>query len=347
MTPSSPTLEGFRIMFRRPVFGLAEIAWRWSFGCAAALLLAFSFLEYLDTLQVSGRDLFLLRTRQPALISQAIAHILGGSALRVVETMMVLALALAAGWIVIAALARAATIEALLDHVREQSAVSGFHREQKQPRDWSLRSLLVLNCFRVGVALVAVGGSLAAFILGRAASPAENPSPGAAFLIFLGVTSLVWMAWSGLNWVLSLAPIFVVADGRNTFGAISAIVDLCRSRAGSVLAAGTWFGLAHIAAFFVATSVVAFPLGLSGMLPAGVTLGGVLLVTLLYFAAADFLYVGRLAAYVAMVELPESAAAESSNPVPPDRAQPVAVSIQPPSAIDPDELILSDLPAPG
>ena len=33
-------------------------------------------------------------------------------------------------------------------------------------------------------------------------------------------------------------------------------------------------------------------------------LGGMLLVTLLYFAAVDFLYVGRLAAYVFMIEPP-------------------------------------------
>jgi len=325
-------------MFQRPAFGLAEIAWRWSFGGAAAALAAIAFLEYLDTLTVSRGDLFLLRTRHPALISQAIAHIFRGSAFRVVETIVVLALALAVGWTVIAALGRAVTIESLLEHFRRQSNESGYQAEGKPSRAWSLGSLLGLNCLRAGAALAAVAGSLAAFILGGSASATENPSPGAAFLIILGVTSIVWMIWSFLNWILALAPVFVVAQGRNTFEAINAVVELCRSRAGSVFAAGTWFGLAHIAVFFVATTLVGFPLGLAGALPRGVTLGGVLLVTLLYFAAADFLYMGRLAAYVAMVEWPDSTTVES-------RSQ--RLSTPPRNAVDPGELILSDLPVPG
>ena len=65
-------------------------------------------------------------------------------------------------------------------------------------------------------------------------------------------------------------------------------------------------------------------------------LGGVLLVTLIYFAVADFLYVGRLAAYVAILELPEPLV--STEIAPPNRG-----SLDP--AIDTSELILSDVPA--
>ena len=57
-------------------------------------------------------------------------------------------------------------------------------------------------------------------------------------------------------------------------------------------------------AFVVATSAAAVPLAFAEVLPAGVVLGGLLLVTLLYFAVVDFLYIGRLAAYVFMLEVP-------------------------------------------
>ena len=57
--------------------------------------------------------------------------------------------------------------------------------------------------------------------------------------------------------------------------------------------------------FVVASSAVAVPLGFAEVLPGSIVFGGVLLVTLLYFAAVDFLYVGRLAAYVFLVEEPE------------------------------------------
>src|SRR6266478_3272911 len=54
MKRRSPTLEGFQALFRLPALGLAEIAWRWSFGLAVTALLAFSFREYLSTLPVTG-----------------------------------------------------------------------------------------------------------------------------------------------------------------------------------------------------------------------------------------------------------------------------------------------------
>ena len=73
--------------------------------------------------------------------------------------------------------------------------------------------------------------------------------------------------------------------------------------------------------------MVALPLGFAGVLPAGVVLGGVLLVTLLYFAVVDFLYVGRLAAYVC-------ASLEVSHP----RLEPI------PAACPADDDILSDIP---
>jgi len=344
MPSRSPTLEGFRTIFCRPSFGFAEISWRWSFGAACCLLFTFSFFEYLDTLSVTRLDELLLRTRHPTLVSQAITHIFRGSGLRALETMVVLVAALALGWIVVAAIARAATLRALLAYFRERASI--LSSEIAQPRvragNWRLQPLLGLNFFRTGVTLAATVGCIAAFLLSAIASP--SMSPGSASLIFLCTAMLVWLAWSFLNWFLSLATVFVVADGRDTFGAISAAVRLCRDRAGSVFAAGTWFGLAHVAAFVIATSLVVFPLGLAGVVPRGVIFGGILIVTLLYFAVADFLYMGRLAAYVAIIEFPPPV-------VVPGFAQPFAgsplhspLSIEPQTRVDPDELILSDVP---
>jgi hypothetical protein len=338
----SPTLEGFLTIFHRPSFGLAEIAWRWSFGAAASLLLAFSFFEYLDTLPVTRGDLLLLRTRQPALISRAVLHIFRGSAFRVVETAVVLTLTLGVAWVVIASLGRAATLKALLAHFSESDASSSDRKEKKT---WRLRSLVGLNFFRLGATLAATVGCLAAVLLGGAASRPTDPAPGSAFLIFLTVIMLAWLAWSTLNWFLSLAAIFVVADGEDTFGAITAAVDLCQTRPGSVFAAGIWFGLAHITAFVVASSVVAFPLGFAAVLPGSIVLGGVLLVTLLYFAIADFLYMGRLAAYVATVEMPDAPVSVQIAPPPlPRLGSHLDSNIQSP-AVDASELILSDVPA--
>src|SRR5215831_12272876 len=102
MAAWSPTTEGFRAIFRRPTFSLAEIAWRWSFGAAVVALCTLSFFAYLDTLPVSGTDFLLLRTRHPVLVSHALSHILRGSAARFVVAAALLSTALAVLWILLA-----------------------------------------------------------------------------------------------------------------------------------------------------------------------------------------------------------------------------------------------------
>ncbi|HMJ21007.1 MAG TPA: hypothetical protein VK513_03835, partial [Terriglobales bacterium] len=72
------------------------------------------------------------------------------------------------------------------------------------------------------------------------------------------------------------------------------------------------------------------PLAFAEVLPAGVVLGGVILVALIYFASADFLYVGRLAAYVFLIEGPEPESIQAHS--------------MPPAFSPLDDDILSDIP---
>jgi len=139
-------------------------------------------------------------------------------------------------------------------------------------------------------------------------------------------------AWLLLNWFFSLAAVFI-ADRRDTFAALGGAIDLCWSRPGSLIAATIWFGLAHVMAFVLASSVAALPLAFAGVLPGAVVLGGLLLVALLYFAVVDFLYAGRLAAYLFMTEVPESSFSENRTP-------PIRTGSFPRSEDD----ILSDIP---
>src|SRR5208337_38119 len=244
MERPSPTVEGFRVMFCRPAFGLAEVTWRWSFGLAAWLLLAVSLAEYLNTLAVSRVDLFLLKTRQPALILRALLHTFRGSAPRLVEGLVVLAVSLAVFWMVTAALGRAATLKALVGHFRSMGASKPA--AEVSPR-WSMQALFGLNFFRAAAFLAAIVACLAPFVALRAFD--EPMSPGSRLVAIIGIVLLVGWAWCAVNWFLSLAALLVVSRGEDTFGAMAAAIDLCRDRAGSVFAVGTWFGLAHLGAF--------------------------------------------------------------------------------------------------
>jgi len=328
-------------MFGRPAFGLAEVTWRWSVGLAAWLLLAFFLAEYLDSLTVSRTDLFLLKTRHPALILRAMLHVFQGSGARLVEGFVVLAVCLTILWIVIAALGRAATVKALVGHFRDMGA---SRREAKATPQWRMRALLGLNFFRAAAFLAAIVGCLAPLLALRTFR--EHVSSGNGVLVLIVVVVLVGWAWSTVNWFLSLAALLVVSRGQDTFGAMAAAVDLCRDRPGAVFAVGTWFGLAHLGGFTIATFFALFSLGLLRALHPAVGLVGVLLVTLVYFGLADFLYIGRLAAYLAILEFPAPPATTSLQPSGPVGGLHSAI-IQPDGAIDRDELILSDRPAPA
>jgi hypothetical protein len=356
----SPTLEGFRATFHRPALATAEIAWRWSFGTAMSLLLTLSFLEYLDTLPVTNADLFFLRTRHPVLISQAVSHILRGSALRFVLASAVLFATLAAGWILASSLGRAVTLRWLVDYFgarwREWAPRSELPLAAEGER-WGFRSLAGLSVLRVSSTLAAVIACLGASVVAGFVSSSGNPRPALAFLLFIPMVCLVWLSWSALNWFFSLASIFVVRDGQDTFGAVSAAVGAFRAQMRPILAVSFWFGLAHLTAFSLATTVVAFPLSLAGVMPPGIPLVGVALVTLLYCAVVDWLYAARLAGYVAILEGPEVLPEPDGIPqFPPLPTILVASALEAPKIAAPqplyppippsDDDILSDVPLP-
>ena len=348
----SPTAEGLRAAFRRPSLTLAEITWRWAVGVTAITLFFFGLFEYLNTLPVTNGELLFLRSRQPYLVSQAIAHILRGSLGRAVMSGLVAGLMLTLLWIVAAALGRLATVRALLDYfgrdvaarvisgrgtgdggtdVASNVGTSGLVGSE------AFAALVRLNFLRAAVVLAAVCGFLGAAMLSGFASPDSDPRPGLAFLVFLPLAGLVGLAWSSLNWILSLAGIFAVRDGEEAVGAISAAVSFSREHAGPVAAVSSWTGLAHLVAFVAATTVVSIPLGLAPLVPWRLVVAAIFVISVAYFALADWLYMARLAGYVCIAEMPE---ALDPSPQPPQVALPAPIQ----TTIDREEPILSDVP---
>jgi hypothetical protein len=331
----SPTAEGFRAAFRRPSLTLAEISWRWVVGGTATVLLFFGLFEYLDTLPVTNGELLFLRTRHPYLVWQAIVHILRGSLYRAVMSLLLAGLLLVFFWIIASSLGRMATVRALLEYFVDRIA-GGGERDVATNVSTNAVALVRLNFLRVVLGVAVVVSLLGAGILAGFASPADSPQPGLVFLLFLPVAALICLIGWALNWLLSLAGMLAIRDGEDTMGAISAAVSLCRERMGAVFAVSAWTGLAHVTVFVGATTVVSMVLGVASLLPWRLVVLGVVFVTLIYFAVADWLYTARLAGYVCIVEMPEP----SPAPLPPMSSPPPPVQ----TTIDRDETILSDLP---
>ena len=344
----SPTAEGFRAAFRRPSLTFGEILWRWTVGGTATALFVFSLVQYLNTLNVTDNEVLFLRSRQPFLVARALAHILRGSLGRGVMALLLAALMIGLLWIIAASVGRMATVRAMLEYFRlkinHDLVAAGISNDRNGDIASNVStdaffSLTRLNFLRAVVALSAIVGFAGAWILAGFASPRSNPQPGLAFSLFLPLAGVICYVWWALNWLLSLAQMFAVRDGEDAVGAISSAVSFCRERWAAIVAVSTWTGLAHLAVFLGATTVISVPLGLAAVLPWRLVALGVVLVTLAYLAIADWLYMARLAGYVCIAETPE-ALLRALPPMP--AVPPSGPPVQ--TAIDRDELILSDLP---
>lgn len=353
----SPTTEGFRAAFRRPSLTLAEISWRWVAGATAAALVVFGLVEYLDTVPVTNGELLFLRSRQPYLVGEAIAHILCGSLNRGVIAGMLAAFLLASLWIIAASLGRIATVQGLLEYFRRDvvgNASAGSDPNNGEggvasdvyTKEGPLRTLARLNFLRVAATLAAMLGLVGTSILASLVSPNGNPRPGAAFFLFLTLAALVFFVWSALNWLLSLSGIFAVRDGEDALSAITAAVTLCRERGRAVSAVGAWTGLAHLVAFVGATIAISMPLGLLALVSWRLAIATTILGMLAYFGLADWLYMARMAGYVCIIEMAEALPVS----LPPQPASPstgaAASDPQLQTSIDRNEPILSDQHAP-
>jgi hypothetical protein len=337
MRQVSPTLEGFRIMFRRPSLTLAEIAWRWSFWAAGIFLSGALIVEYLDTLPVHGRDLLFLNTGQPALVAKAPDHIFRGTSLRFILGAIVVVSALAVAWTLLAAIGRSATLRAIQEYFRDRSSEeTDVHAVSRSP----VPPLAGLNLLRLAAGFAATIAAAGAILLPARMLTGHDSKPLLAFVVTLGLLSLIVFFWTLMNWGLSLSAIFAVRDGSDSFGALAAASRFSRDRASGFWAINFWFTLTHAALFFVGSTAASMVLGMAGLLPAALVLAGVLIVTLVYFIAADWVHVGRMAAWFCLVEMPIAAVSQA-----PVAAVPMPAPSLPLAEFPAEDDILSDIEA--
>jgi hypothetical protein len=281
----SPAGSAMRAVLGRPSLPLAEIAWRWSFAALAWMLAAFAALQYLDSLPIRTVDEFLLGTGNPLLVARALSHIVRGSGPRLALGILTVAAALLLVWVAFASVGRAATLADLTG---------------RPPRCWNLKSILAVHFLRACLTFAALTAAAGVFILAGMAAPAEDVSPGISFQLWSGLLILLCLAWSVLNWMLSLAPIFVVRDSEDMLGAIRATVYFIRDRLPAICLTGALFGTVHLALFVLFLSMAFAIFAFAQLFPAVMVALVLCVLTLLYLALADWLYIARLAAYAAV-----------------------------------------------
>ncbi|MBI2683626.1 MAG: hypothetical protein HYX26_10530 [Acidobacteriales bacterium] len=287
MSRSRAVRTGFLSVLKRPEIFFAELMWRWAFTTAAAMVLAYAILGYLDTLLVSDRDLFGLANVVPGTVGPALANIFRGSGPRLVRIVSVALLGVALLWWVAASIGRLATLRAMLPgRLGRLVVVLRIHE---------LRILVMVAAWLAYVAAFALAGAFS-----RTSAHAHDP--GKFYLLFLPLVFVIGCVWSGLSWFLMLAPIFSVRDDRGVFASIGAAAECAKQRVSQFAWVGGLFGFLRLVAWVIGFIVLMTLLGIVAQAPAKLAWLVLLLWAMLYSAVANFLSIARLAAWVRIAE---------------------------------------------
>jgi hypothetical protein len=295
-SPPNPISNGFRAARRNlPIF-LLEILWRWSFAAAAILLSYWTCNGVFAQLQIREVVLSAWRTQNYQLLGFIGISILlkpWASLLPVIVKVVGLAFALGFLWSVLAALVRRITVRRL--------------ESGRQPLGFG--GMLAVQWLR---AMVTVGGGLlllTAFI-GAVffATKGTRTDTGRFYLIVVPTAVLTISIWLVVNWYLSQASIF----GRGGQGLAAALREARRNlrRHTSDFAGIAFiFLLLRLVLILAALAVIGLTSSMMASAPQSY-LNLVVIIVLAYCAVADFLFIARTAAYLALAAAPDPIAAE-------------------------------------
>ena len=218
------------------------------------------------------------------------AGILAGAQPLLLRTFAQVAAVASVLWIAAATLGRGMLTRMI---VRRQAADYGLKIAADAPR-W--RSFAILTIARVLMLLILVIGYLAgALIAGLANAPQQNLIANA--LVILSAVALSSLVWSWVNWVLSLAPIFVVRDGLSPLDSLVAVLAFLRRNGSRLMAIAIWNNTLRGLAATLIAAVGAATMTMHTALPGWAVAVLAALETLLYLVVSDFLLLVRLAAY--------------------------------------------------
>ena len=283
-TPPNPITQGLRAVTRDPAIFLVEILWRWSFAILACLLVAGVGAMLLGPLHVGHAWDTAWRSRDPQRMGQlvlAVLLLLGMKAIVIAAIAVPLSIALL--WGIFSALGRFVTVKRL------RTGLTSL-------RFRSIFALQLLRAFIGWLCLVL----LFAAMFGEALIATRGPQPDLLLYYLMVLPSVVVISsfWLTVNWYLSLAAIFG-REGQSFRGALRQARHTVRQQRSYFAGTGFVFLLFRVVVLLIATAICGLTSGMVGSSPQSYfTL--LIIVSLAYFAIADFLYMARMAAYLAL-----------------------------------------------
>ena len=129
-----------------------------------------------------------------------------------------------------------------------------------------------------------------------------------------------------LNWFFGLAPLFCIRNQASASEAIWLTLDFCERQAGRLFGLSLGFLALRIVWAGSMIFLVLAPTSLGKHLAVGWIILLMFVLSLLYFAGADALYLARLGAYAALAEIDAQATPEPEPTPEPDSGSPINFS---------------------
>ena len=280
MSTKNPLTYGFGAIRRDPALLLVEILWRWCFG-AIALLLFLGFLVMYPEAVAAG-DTSAWSSHDPLLIAQAFLHLLTGVGGKPLAVAIALLLVATAVWTLLGAAGRTFTLNRL-----ERSGIR-------------FRSIVALQSLRAAFLWLA-GIALSKTIVLDARVAGRGAKPDIFLYSALAVWSviLIGVLWAAVNWNLSLAAVCCAKNAGGFGRSIRQALALDRSHSGDLLGVSLVFALWRLIVLAVAFVLWFLPSAKMATAPRAY-FAWFVITTLAYFAAADYLYIARMAGYLAI-----------------------------------------------
>ena len=281
--PPNPITQGLRAIMRDPAIFLVEILWRWSFALLACLVVVAVGLMLLGPLHVSHAWDTAWRSRDPQRMGQLVVTILLILGTKAIVAAIAVPIAIAFLWSILSALGRFVTVKRL------RVGLTSLR----------FRSILALQFLRGFVTWFSFALLFAA-TFGEALIASRGPKPDLLLYYLMVMPSVILISafWLTVNWYLSLAAIFG-REGQSFRGGFRQARQTVRLQRSDFAGTGFVFMLFRVVALLIAMAICGLTSGMAGSSPQGYFVL-LMIVSLAYFAVADFLYMARMAAYLAL-----------------------------------------------
>jgi hypothetical protein len=281
--PPNPITQGLRAVLRDPLIFMLEILWRWSFALLACLLLFAVGAMLLGPLPIVKRWPDVWNSHDPQLIGAFFVGIVLRLGSKLIIAAVAASIAIVLVWAILSGLGRSVIVKRL------RAGITSL-------RFLSIMALQFLRAFLTWFCLVL----LLAALFGEALIAIRGPQPDLVLYYLMAMPSIILISgfWLVLNWYLTLAVIFG-REGQSFRSAFQQARQTVARQRSDFAGTGFVFLLMRLAILLAALAICGLASRSAGSSPQGYfTL--VMVVAAVYFAVSDFLYMSRMAAYLAL-----------------------------------------------